>query len=127
MVGKNDWTCGFPAGTFWYMYELSGDEQWKNIALKNTLKLEGVQLNDGTHDLGFMVYCSYGNGYRLTGDERLKEVVIQASETLITRFNPLIGSIKSWDWSDAWQFPVIVDNLLSRMQLSCLLSCCRNC
>ncbi|NQU86356.1 MAG: glycoside hydrolase family 88 protein [Mariniphaga sp.] len=113
MVGKNDWTSGFPAGTFWNLYEITGDDYLKEAAIKNTLKLEGIQFNSGTHDLGFMVYCSYGNAYRLTGNTDYKDVVIQASETLITRFNPVVGSIKSWDWSDKWQFPVIVDNMMN--------------
>ncbi|MFW5756110.1 MAG: glucuronyl hydrolase, partial [Tangfeifania sp.] len=79
MVGINDWTCGFPAGSFWYMYELTGDVFWKEVALENTLKLEGVQYRTNTHDLGFMVFCSYGNAYRLTGNEDYKKVILQAS------------------------------------------------
>jgi len=113
MVGNGDWTCGFPAGTFWLMYEMTGDVYWKGVAEENTLKLEGVQYNSGTHDLGFMVFCSYGNAYRLTGKDIYREVILQASETLIKRFNPVVGSIKSWDWSDQWQFPVIVDNMMN--------------
>lgn len=112
MVGINDWTCGFPAGSFWYMYELTGDIFWKEVALENTLKLEGVQYRTNTHDLGFMVFCSYGNAYRLTGNEEYKEVILQASESLLTRFNPTVGCIKSWDHGD-WQFPVIIDNMMN--------------
>ncbi|MBN1820921.1 MAG: glycoside hydrolase family 88 protein [Prolixibacteraceae bacterium] len=113
MVGKDDWTSGFPAGTFWYMYEETGDEYWKEQAVKNTVKLEGFQFNTGTHDLGFMVNNSYGQAYRLTVDPEYKKVVLQAAESLITRFNPTVGSIKSWDWNDKWQFPVIVDNMMN--------------
>ena len=114
MVGIRDWTCGFPAGSFWYMYELTNDEYWKQVAIENTLKLEGVQYRTNTHDLGFMVFCSYGNAYRLTGDEAYKNVILQASESLITRFNPKIGAIRSWDHNrDKWDYPVIVDNMMN--------------
>ncbi len=114
MVGINDWTCGFPAGSFWYMYELTGDIFWKEVALENTLKLEGVQYRTNTHDLGFMVFCSYGNAYRLTGNEDYKEVILRASESLMTRFNPTIGCIRSWDHnSDKWDYPVIIDNMMN--------------
>jgi rhamnogalacturonyl hydrolase YesR len=112
MVGINDWTCGFPAGSFWFMYELTGDVFWKDIALENTLKLEGVQYRTNTHDLGFMVFCSYGNAYRLTGNEEYKDVILQASESLMTRFNPTVGCIRSWDHGN-WQFPVIIDNMMN--------------
>jgi unsaturated chondroitin disaccharide hydrolase len=114
MVGNNDWTCGFPAGTFWFMYEFTGDEYWKEVASENTEKLEGVQYRTNTHDLGFMVFCSYGNGYLLTGNQDYKEAVIQASESLLTRFNPTIGAIRSWDHNrDKWDYPVIVDNMMN--------------
>ncbi len=111
-VGYNDWTCGFPAGSFWYMYELTGNDYWKETAIENTLKLDGVQYLTNTHDLGFMVFCSYGNGYRLTGNEAYKDVIIQASESLITRFDPDVGCIRSWDFGH-WEFPVIIDNMMN--------------
>jgi len=111
-VGIRDWTCGFPGGSFWLMYELTGDENWKNAAVDNTEKLEGVQHRTNTHDLGFMVFCSYGNGYLLTGNENYKEIILQASESLITRFDSTVGCIRSWDHGD-WEFPVIIDNMMN--------------
>lgn len=113
LVTQKDWCCGFPAGSYWYMYELTGDQKWEKIATENTVKLDGVQFRKNTHDLGFMVFCSYGNAYRITKNEDYKKVVIDASESLISRFNPTIGSIKSWDWAKDWQFPVIVDNMMN--------------
>ena len=113
MITQKDWCCGFPAGSYWYMYELTGDQKWEKIATENTLKLEGVQYRKNSHDLGFMVFCSYGNAYRITKNEDYKKVVIEASESLITRFDSTIGSIKSWDWAKQWQFPVIIDNMMN--------------
>jgi len=113
MITKKDWCCGFPAGSYWYMYELTGDQKWKKIATENTLKLNGVQHRKNTHDLGFMVFCSYGNAYRITKNEDYKKVIIEASESLISRFNPKTGCIKSWDWAKQWQFPVIIDNMMN--------------
>jgi len=112
MATIKDWTCGFPPGTMWLMYELTGDEKWKQIATENTLKLDGVQHRTNTHDLGFMVFCSFGNAYRLTGEENYKDVIIRASESLITRFNENVGCIRSWDHGD-WDFPVIIDNMMN--------------
>lgn len=113
MITKKDWCCGFPAGSYWYMYELTGDQKWKKIATENTIKLEGVQFRKNTHDLGFMVFCSYGNAYRITKNEHYKKVIIDASESLISRFSPKTGCIKSWDWAKQWQFPVIIDNMMN--------------
>ncbi|MEN8117010.1 MAG: glycoside hydrolase family 88 protein [Bacteroidota bacterium] len=112
MASPRDWTCGFPPGTMWQMYEITKNDKWKDLALKNTHKLEEVQFFTHTHDLGFMVFCSYGNAYRLTGEKKYKDVVIQASESLITRFNKNVGCIRSWDHGD-WQFPVIIDNMMN--------------
>jgi len=113
MITKKDWCCGFPAGSYWYLHELSGDKKWEKIATENTVKLDGVQYRKNTHDLGFMVFCSFGNAYRITKNEAYKKVVIEASESLISRFNAKTGCIKSWDWAKQWQFPVIIDNMMN--------------
>ncbi len=64
--------------------------------------------------MGFKMYCSYGNGYRLTGNEKYKEILLQSAKTLITRFNPKVGCIRSWDHSkDNWEYPVIIDNMMN--------------
>jgi rhamnogalacturonyl hydrolase YesR len=112
MITKKDWCCGFPAGSYWSMFELTGDKYWKQVATENTVKLNGVQFRKNTHDLGFMVFCSYGNAYRLTKNAEYKKAVIDASESLITRFNPAVGCIRSWDHGK-WQFPVIIDNMMN--------------
>lgn len=71
-------------------------------------------MNGSTHDMGFKVYCSFGNGYRLTQDEHYKEVLLQSARTLATRFKPAAGIIRSWDHSTAkWVCPVIIDNMMN--------------
>lgn len=116
MVGNHNWCCGFPAGSYWYMYELTKEERWEKLAVENTIKLDGFQYYTDTHDLGFMVFCSYGNAYRLTGEEKYKKVILQASESLISRFDSVVGCIRSWDFG-SWQFPVIIDNMMNLQML----------
>ena len=119
-AGKRfDWTEGFFPGTCWYMFELTGDDFWKNAAMDlQDLFIEHRYLTTN-HDLGFVFNCSFGNGYRLLADEKSKQVMIDAANSLITRFNPTVGCIKSWDidkgWQAerGWQFPVIVDNMMN--------------
>ena len=106
------WACSFPTGSMWYLYELTGHDKWKNIAIKSTPKLENAKNRTNTHDLGFIIYCSYGNAYRITKKTEYKSVIIQASNTLIKRFNSNIGSLRSWDFGD-WKFPVIIDNIMN--------------
>lgn len=114
MVPSRDWTSGFFPGNLWYMYEWTGDEFWKEKAIKFTDFIEREKTNAGTHDMGFKVYCSFGNGYRILQDERYKDIMIEAAETLSTRFNPVIGCIRSWDHNtDKWVFPVIIDNMMN--------------
>ena len=113
VVGR-DWTSGFFSGMLWYLYELTNDSKWLAPAKEYTLKLEDQQFNTGTHDLGFMVYDSFGNGLRLTKDASYKAVVIQAAKSLSKRFNPKAGVIRSWDHNaDKWKFPVIIDNMMN--------------
>ncbi len=114
-----DWTSGFFAGTLWYIYEITGDEKWKEEAVKWTEILDTIQYWSGSHDVGFMINCSYGNGLRLTGNKAYEKVLIQAAESLIQRYNPVAKSLESWDYRQAWDgstdwyFPVIIDNMMN--------------
>ncbi len=114
LVASKDWTSGFFPGELWYLYELTKNEKWKNEAIKFTSLIEQEKFNGKTHDMGFKIYCSFGNAYRLTKNKYDKEVIIQAAKTLSTRFNPKVGAIRSWDHNDdKWDFPVIIDNMLN--------------
>jgi rhamnogalacturonyl hydrolase YesR len=94
------------------MYEYTKDPQWAAEAKKWTANLEKEKFNTHTHDLGFMLYCSFGNGLRLTGDATYKDILLQGAKSLSTRFNEKAGVIKSWDHG-RWQFPVIIDNMMN--------------
>lgn len=114
MVPSRDWTSGFFPGILWMLYEYSGKASWKEQAIHYTKQLEQEKWNRGTHDMGFKLYCSYGLGYRLTGDTQMRAVLLQAARTLSTRFNPTAGVIRSWDHNrDKWDYPVIIDNMLN--------------
>lgn len=114
MVVSKDWTSGFFPGVLWYLYDYTKDQKWLLEAKTFTAKLEKEQYNTGTHDLGFMIYCSFGNGYRLTQNEAYKAVIVQAAKSLSTRFNPNTGVIRSWDHNrDKWEYPVIIDNMMN--------------
>jgi len=114
MVISRDWTSGFFPAQLWLYYQYTNDKKWLDLAKKYTEDVKVEQFNKGTHDLGFMIYCPFGNGYRLTKDEAYKDVIIQAAKSLSTRFNAKAGVIKSWDHNtDKWKFPVIIDNMMN--------------
>lgn len=114
LVGPRDWCSGFFPGELWYMYEYTGDAFWKEKAREYTAPLEVLKDYRGTHDLGFMLYCSFGNGYRLDPSPRYKEVLLQGARSLASRFHPVTGCIRSWDHNkDKWQYPVIIDNMMN--------------
>lgn len=100
ITSGSDWWCsGFYPGTLWYLYEYTKDESLKTEAIRSTDLLEKEKNNKGTHDLGFMLYCSFGNGYRVSKNNEYENVLITGAKSLSTRFNPLIGCIKSWNSS----------------------------
>jgi unsaturated chondroitin disaccharide hydrolase len=113
LISSRDWCSGFFPGELWYLYEYTKNPKWLEQAKTYTAFIEREKLNTTTHDLGFEVYCSFGNGYRLTHDPAYKEVIIQAAKSLSTRFNPITGTIKSWDNTKVGKFPVIVDNMMN--------------
>lgn len=114
LVRPKDWTSGFFPGQLWFLYEITGKKEWKTKAEIFTSKIEQQQFDPTTHDLGFKIYCSAGTGYRLTGNDHYKAVIVQAATTLSQRFNVNTGTIKSWDhMSHRWKYPVIVDNMMN--------------
>ena len=113
-VPARDWTSGFFPGELWYLYEYTGKKEWAEQARLFTARLEGEKTNAGTHDMGFKLYSSFGNGYRLTRDPAYRGIIIEAARTLTKRFKPTAGIIRSWDHhKEVWQCPVIIDNMMN--------------
>lgn len=115
----NDWTEGFFPGCLWYLYEYTNSDSWKEAAIRWTEPMEHLKKLTSHHDIGFLMYCSYGNAYRLTGNEKYKEILVESANSLCTRFSETTGTIKSWNyrkaWNnvDEWHYPVIIDNMMN--------------
>ncbi|MDN3620071.1 glycoside hydrolase family 88 protein [Polaribacter undariae] len=114
-VGVKDWCSGFWPGVLWYAYEFSGDESIKKQAERFTAPIKEIAYTSAeNHDIGFMVYCSFGNGYRLTGNEEYKKVLLSAADTLATLYNPNVGSLLSWPiYKDKYMHNTIIDNMMN--------------
>lgn len=116
---KKDWTEGFYPGCLWYIYEYTHKDKWKEAAIKWTEALEPLKKLKSHHDIGFLMYCSFGNAYRLTGNEEYKDILVESARSLCTRFSDKTGCIKSWNYRKAWNgkdewfFPVIIDNMMN--------------
>ncbi len=107
------WTSGFFPGSLWYIYEYTKDTAIKAEAERRLVIQEKEKYYTGNHDLGFMIYCSFGNAYRITGNTKYKEVVTIAAETLSRRYRPAIRAIQSWNSLKDTICPVIVDNMMN--------------
>ncbi|HET8830265.1 MAG TPA: glycoside hydrolase family 88 protein [Pelobium sp.] len=126
-----DWTGGFFPGGLWYIYEYTQNPEWKDAAEKWTEALEQGQFLTQHHDVGFVMYCSYGNAMRLEKDtaklNAYKKILIQSAESALTRFDPKVGLIKSWnskmswDGKTMWKYPVIIDNMMN-LEMLCYVS-----
>ncbi len=118
-IPMDDWTSGFFPGTMWLMYDLTGDNKWKEYGVKYTEQLDSVKNLKWHHDVGFMIGCSYGNAYRITKNEAYKNVIIETAKSLSTRFRPVAGITQSWNVDKGWQAtrgwmcPVIIDNMMN--------------
>lgn len=116
-VGIHDWTSGFWPGILWYAFEASGDSLIYQQAKKFTAPLKGVlDVPVDNHDLGFMLYCSFGNGYRLTKDSSYHNFLLRAADSLATLYNPTVGTILSWPGMCEkmnWPHNTIIDNMIN--------------
>lgn len=117
-VRIEEWTVGFWPGILWYNYENTKSEKMLDAATHYTDILEPLTtLPAYDHDLGFQLFCSYGNAYRLTGDQKYKQIILNAADTLATLFNPKVGTILSWprevDNGRFAPFNTIMDNMIN--------------
>ncbi|WP_298715525.1 glycoside hydrolase family 88 protein [Chitinophaga sp.] len=108
----NWWTAGFYPGSCWYLFEATGDPAFRAEAEKRQQNLLANQYRTNTHDLGFLMYCSFGNDLRLTRDTAARRILLTSSASLIKRYKPTIGAIRSWDHA-GWKCPVIIDNMMN--------------
>jgi len=114
---KEEWTAGFWPGILWYDYSYTKDPEIKAEAEKFTASL-GFLANTPAydHDLGFLVFCSYGNGYRFTQNPAYKEIILKTADTLATLFDPRVGTILSWPRevkNRNWPHNTIMDNMMN--------------
>jgi len=107
------WCSGFYPGSLWMLYGATKDEVIKEEALKRLAILEPEKTYTGNHDLGFMMYCSFGTAYALTNNPEYKNVIFTAANSLATRYRPSIQAIQSWDSSKNFKCPVIIDNMMN--------------
>jgi hypothetical protein len=106
------WCSGFYPGTLLYLYKATGDTTLHQEALRRLKLLEKEQYNKGTHDLGFMMYCSFGNANEISPSPAYKEVLVNSARSLSSRFSPVTGCIRSWN-SSRNDFIVIIDNMMN--------------
>lgn len=108
------WCSGFFPGALWYIYENKRNQDILRYAQLYTDRVEREKHTTDNHDVGFMIYCSFGNGYRLTKNKKYEEVMLTAAKSLSTRYKPQVGLIRSWDHNkENWQYPVIIDNIMN--------------
>lgn len=107
------WCTGFYPGALWYIYEQTKDTVIRKEAERALSVIQPNQTYTGNHDLGFMMYCSFGNAYRITGDTACKQVLFRSAQSLATRFRPGIPAIQSWNRSKKFTCPVIIDNMMN--------------
>jgi unsaturated chondroitin disaccharide hydrolase len=107
------WCSGFYTGTLLYIFEGTKDSNMLNEAKIRLNLLDTLKNFTETHDLGFMMFCSFGNAYRLTKNPYYKEVIIKSANSLATRYRPIAKIIQSWPASVKFNCPVIIDNMMN--------------
>ena len=109
------WISGFFPANIWFLYEYTRDPKWLDMARRRTAPLDTLRRYTKTHDLGFMVGCPCAAAYRLTGEEAYRQLLIDASDALLTRFSPAVGLIRPWDNKngDPNPYRVIIDNMMN--------------
>jgi len=116
LVDYKDWCSGFWSGALWYLYEGTKNPLFKEQAERFDKQLKPLSQEKAyDHDLGFQIFCSYGNGYRLTANSTYKKVILATADTLATLYNPKVGTILSWprEVKKFGAHNTIIDNMIN--------------
>lgn len=113
--GIYDWRSGFFAGSLWYLYKMTGDKEWRTLAEQYDRLLEPVKDYTDNHDVGFMMYDSWGKELEFTGNKACEPVLVQTARSLCARYHEGAGVIQSWGRikNKDNQATVIIDNMMN--------------
>ena len=108
------WTSGHFPGALWYLYEATGDGFFRDRATVWTESIAPNSKVSDNHDVGFIMYCSFGNARRLLKTDKYDAILKETADSLSKRFNPGLGLLRSWgDISEKKNFLVIPDNMMN--------------
>lgn len=114
---NTDWTEGFYTGEIWMAYEQTGEDVFKEVALKqvtNFLDRIERRITVDHHDMGFLYSLSCVAAYKLVGSEEGKKAALLAADNLISRFQEVGGFIQAWGELGAEDnYRLIIDCLLN--------------
>jgi unsaturated chondroitin disaccharide hydrolase len=105
------WTTGFYVGSLMWMYQYTKDKELYEEGVRRLKVMEPIKTLN-SHDIGFMMYDSYGVANRIKSEKEYKDILITSAQTLAKRFNPKVGCTMSWA-SQPGHFRVIIDNMMN--------------
>lgn len=112
-----EWCSGFWPGVLWFDYEYGQQAYVRRQAENYTASLQYLaDRMPYDHDLGFLVFCSFGNGMRIEPNAAYRDIIIGASRQLVKLFNPTVGTILSWPREverQGWPHNTIMDNMMN--------------
>jgi rhamnogalacturonyl hydrolase YesR len=112
-AGDNNWISGFFPGALWHVYEQTGDANFRNWAESWMASIAPMQFSTNVDDVGFMINTSFGTGYLLTSNANFKAVLLQAAQSLSTRFNTVVGCLADDRLLTPPPFETILDTMMN--------------
>ncbi|WP_453990515.1 glycoside hydrolase family 88 protein [Bacillus nitroreducens] len=97
------WTSGFWPGMLWIMYDMTGEEGYKDAAWDWDERMERkmMEKNRFHHDVGFQFLPTAVIKYKLTGDLDGRRRGLAAANFLAGRFNIAGQYIRAWNTTES--------------------------
>lgn len=108
-----DWVNGFWGGLMWQMFHATGEEVYRNAALRLENRLDGAfdEFNGLHHDVGFMWLHTAVAHDRIEPDARAKTRGLHAATLLAGRYNPNGEYLSAWNENrPGW---MIIDSMMN--------------
>lgn len=112
-----EWCGGFWPGILWMDYAVTGSDEIRLRAEKYTEPLRHIAYEPiFDHDIGFLMFCSFGKAYEQTHNPLYKDVILASADSLANLFNPVVGTLLSWPREVKprnWPHNTIMDNMMN--------------
>jgi unsaturated chondroitin disaccharide hydrolase len=103
------WTEGFLGGQYWLVYQITGEDWFRQQAEYCCLQIESRKTDRTVHDLGFLFWPTWKRWFDLSGNPVHNQAVLVAGRTLADRYQVTGGYLCSFQGPESLYIDIMMN------------------